>query len=850
MSDPHGKIIEIPVKQHMEKSFLDYAMSVISDRAIPDVRDGLKPVHRRILFAMHQNGNTAEKAYVKSARIVGNVIGTLHPHGDVAVYDAAVRMAQSWSLLHPLIDPQGNFGSMDGDPPAAQRYTEMRMSKLSQTFFETIEKEVVNTRPNFDATIEEPTVLPALFPNILVNGTDGIAVGMATSLPTHNLGEVIDAFLAFVANPDITLAEIMQIMPAPDFPTGGIVHGLDGYAQALETGRGSVKLRGEWHEEQRRGGAARLVVTELPWRVNKARLVESIADLVRDKKIDDIVGLNDESAKKQVRIVVDLAKGASAEVVANQLFAMTELETSINYNMTLLLGQQPSVMNVFDIFRNFLEFRIDVIKRAAEFDLKAALKKLHIYEGYLKALDALDETIKTIRASKDRESAREALIKLLDIDTNQAQAILELQLQRLTNMDMGAIRSERESLLVKCEDLRDIIARRERRLQITIDDATGIKSRYSEERRTTIAQELSTITREDLITKEDVIVLATSSGYVKRVPVSQINQQNRGTRGKRWMDVGDDDTIASLMSASSHDVLLAFSDTGQLHAARVYEIPESAAGTKGRHVKNVLDGLEGEVINLMAVNAFDDEHFLVTVSAAGNIKRTALSAYENATRKGGIRGVKIEEGDTIVGADIVREYDHVILVSSGGKAIRFEMNAGELRPMGRDSVGNRGMRIGNDEKIVGMIVLRGEGKPHPMMMVDVERDVDGKMKIVKEEVQDTRTLDYGRFLFVIGVRGVGKKTPVSEFSAQSRGGKGVLAFNINSRTGELVKALGVTADQDLVMTTKKGVTNRIRVDAIRTSGRATAGTSLIKPDDGDAVVAVSPVVRAEEEAAE
>jgi DNA gyrase subunit A len=843
MSD---NVIDLPVQAHMEKSFLDYSVSVIADRAIPDARDGLKPVHRRILFAMHREGLTPDKPFMKCATIVGRTMGELHPHGDVAIYDALVRLAQPWSLRHPLIEGHGNFGSMDNDPPAAMRYTEARMSKIATEFFATLGKQVVDTYPNFDGTIQQPTVLPVTFPNILVNGTEGIAVGMATSIPTHNLNEVVDAFLAYVADPTLSVADVIRIMPAPDFPTGGIVHGLDGYAQALETGRGAVKLRGEWHEEPVKGGSVSLVITELPWRVNKARLQEHIAELVRNKAIDDIVGITDSSARGQVRIVINLARGASAEVVANQLFAMTDLEISVSYNMMLLLGQQPMQMGVLDIFKHFLAFRLDVIKRAAEYDLAAAKKRLHIFEGYLKALDRLDETIALIRKSKDRETAQEGLIRLLKIDQAQAKAILELQLQRLTNMDIGQIRRERDELLNLVIDLENIIESRDRRIQIITDEANAVKANFGEERRTTIAQELSTITREDLIAKEDIVIIRTAGGYLKRVPVSAMNQQNRGTRGKSWMFVGEDDEVADLLSASTHDYLLAFTANGQLYGQKAYNVPESAAGTKGRHIRNVIDGLEGDIVSVMAVPDFLEDQYLLTVSKSGTVKRTALAAYQGSTRSGGIVGVKVEEGDLIVAADVVRNYDHVMIVANNGKAIRFQVDETQLRPMGRSSIGNRGIRLAEGEFVVGMLVLHGNGEEPPTHSVKVERLIDGTLQVVSEDQPDTSRMDQGKYLFVLGDRGVGKRTPVSEFNVQSRGGKGVACFAINRKTGNLIKALGVTEHQDVVLTSKRGVTNRLHVTDIRVTGRVAAGTILMRPDNGDEIVAVSTVVRSEE----
>ncbi len=840
-------IVDVPIKEYMERSFLDYSVSVIADRAIPDVRDGLKPVHRRILYTMHRQGITPDKPFVKSASIVGATMEKLHPHGDVAIYDAMVRMAQPWSLLHPLIERHGNFGSVDNDPPAAMRYTEARLSKLAMHFFEGLGKQVVDTKPNFDGTINAPLVLPVAFPNILVNGTEGIAVGMATSIPTHNLSEVIAAFIAYVRNPDISVAELVKIMPAPDFPTGGIVHGLDGYIQALETGRGSVRLRGEWHEEPLRGGSCALVITELPWRVNKARLQEHIAELVRNKQIEDIVGMTDESARGAIRVVIHLAKGASSEVVANQLFAMTDLEISVSYNMMLLLGQQPMQMGIKDIFKHFMEFRLDVIKRAAQFDVEAAQRRLHIVEGYLAALDKLDAVISLIRQSANRETAKSGLMQLLTIDEEQARAILELQLQRLTNMDMGQIKAESKELKKKVIELTDIIKKKTKQIEIMVKDAEDISANFGEERRTTIVQELSTITREDLITHEDVVIIRTAGGYLKRVPVSAVNQQARGTRGKSWMFVGDDDEVAELLSASSHDYLLAFTTNGQLYGEKVHRVPEGAPGTKGRHIRNIMSGLEDDIVQVMAVPGFNDEQYLLTVSQNGIVKRTALSAYQGSTRSGGVMGVKLDAGDIIVAADVVRNYDHVILVSNSGRAIRFQIDEQQLRPMGRSSTGNRGMRLSEAEYIVGALVLRGNGQPLPTGKAQVEKVIDGKTTLVEEERMDTSLMDDGQYLFTIGARGVGKRTLAREFNVQSRAGKGVGCFSINKKTGQLIKALGVRDNQDIVITSKKGITNRLSVSEVRSTGRVAAGSKLMRLDEGDEVAAVSTVIKSMEE---
>ena len=846
---PGSNIFNLAIEEHMRTSYRDYAMSVITDRALPDVRDGLKPVHRRILFAMSQLGLTQAKAHMKSARVVGDVIGKYHPHGDASVYMAAVRMAQSWSLLHPLIDPHGNFGSLDDDPPAAMRYTEMRMTRLTETFFDALNKNVVDMRPNYDGSEHEPTILPILWPQILTNGTGGIAVGMAASVPPHNLGEVISAYLAFIANHQITTAEIIALMPAPDFPTGGLVHSLDGYAEAIETGRGKVKVRATWHEEPGKRGATTMVIDSIPYQVTKSVLMERMSQALDNKQVEDVDKIHDESnAKFPVKIVAYLKPGASAEVAFNQFLAACEgVEIAVHYNTNLLINGQPRVMGFREIFEHCLTFSLECIRRETEFDLAKALARLHILEGLMAAIGKLDETIALIRAAADAAEARAGLMRLLNLDIEQAQAILDLRLQKLTGLELEGLTGETNALVLAVADLRDILAREPRRVAIVVERVSAIATKFTHERKTEVSESLSTMAREDLIEREDVVIIATKGGYIKRIPVSAMNRQNRGTRGKSWMTTGDNDFITSLHPASTHDYLMCLTRSGKLLTKKAFYIPEGAAGTKGRHLRNVFDGLEEDIVNLMSVADFSEDHYLVTVSADGSIKRTPLSEYKNSVNKGGLIAVKIDEGDSIVGVDVCQDNDHIMLVASSGKAIRFVVNAEQMRPMGRGTVGTRGMILGNGEKIVGMIVIRGDGKPQSKRMVERVTVVNDVETTTMVEELDTDTMDDGNYLLCIGEKGVGKCTRMSEFGAQRRSGKGVACFNINNKTGALIQAMGVRDEQDIVMVSSAGVSVRIHVQDIRTTGRIASGTYLMNLDKTDRLVDVAKVVRAEPE---
>lgn len=817
----------------MRKSFIDYAMSVIQDRALPDVRDGLKPVHRRILYAMREMGLTPEKPTRKSAGVVGEVLKLYHPHGDTSVYDAAVRMAQPWSLLHPLITGQGNFGSIDGDGPAAYRYTEMKLAKIAMAFFGGIDKETVDVRDNFDGMTTEPVILPVAFPNILINGTDGIAVGMATSLPPHNLREVAAAVSAYIDNREITAREIAQIMVAPDFPTGGVVHDLEGYITALETGRGSVKLRGTWHEESVKNKTL-LIIDSVPYQSNKSTIVEKIAELVNAKTIDDVTDLRDESNKKGIRIVVELRRGTSAEMVFNQIVARrTGLEVTIAYNAMLLAGKQPRQMNVREILERWVEFRLETIRRGARFDLDKARERLHVLEGFIKAIGLMDRVIATIRASKDAPQAKIALMNLLEIDEIQSQAILELRLAKLTGLELEAIRKEHATVTAEVKNLEGLLASEPRQTAVLRKDLKAVVDEHGRDRQTKVEQTIARLSREELIEREDVLVVVTGNGYVRRVPASVTERATRGVRSRAYLATAPDDYVDDVHAATTHGYLVAITARGQAHARKIFDIPESAPGGKARHVRNIIDGIEANdtIVRLLVIEAFAEDVHLLTATRAGAIKRTKLAEYAGAARRGGIGAMKIDDDDALVAAEICRDFDHVVLAGSNGKAIRFVVDEEQLRSMGRGAGGTRGIKLDKGEILAGTIVLAGNGKMQKMHVV--RKEVDGV--VTRGEELDTRAMDRNLFVLAIGTRGVGKKTPLAEFGVQARGGKGVASFTPSPKSGPLARIVAAGAASDVIIITAKGTLVRASVDAVRTTPRSWSGSSLVTLDRDDAV---------------
>ena len=803
-------IVKKFVADLLKQSFLDYSMSVITDRALPDVRDGLKPVHRRILYAMHEAGNEWNRPYKKSARMVGDVIGKYHPHGDTSVYHAAVRMAQEFSMAIPLIDGQGNFGSVDGDNPAAMRYTEMRLSRSAGEFFADIRHETVAFRPNYDGSESEPHVLPAPWPNLLVNGVEGIAVGMASSIPPHNLRAVIDTTLHLLDRPDAEPAEVLAILKAPDFPTGAIVHSLDGFADAVTTGRGRVKVRAKWHEEDRGRGLKAIVVDELPYQVNKAKLVTEIAQLVRDKKIEDIVDLRDESNKEGLRVWIALKKDASSEAVFAELASKTELEVGFSYNCVVLVDGRPRQIGLTQVILEWIRFRQEVVLARHVHERKQALAKLHTLEGYMAALGMLDAVIETIRAASAPAEARAALMALLSIDEAQAQSVLDLRLQKLTGMELDAIRAEHAAVAARVAELNAIIESPERIREIIRVELRQHSQRFGADRRTEIGHSITDITREDLIPREEVLIAMTRSGYVKRLPATALERQNRGTRGKKAMDMGEDDVLSFLKQTHSHDSLMAFARSGQVYGIEAYRIPEGSLTTKGRHIRNVIEGLDEEISAVLALPEADPAISVLTVTASGQIKRSSIEDYASATRKGGIKGVGLDEGDELVGAFAVRDDDHLLMVSSAGQAIRFAVS--DARVMGRSAGGVRGMRLDDGECVIGAATVPG-----------------GR--------------DEGLFLLCASSLGVGKRTPVAEFPLQGRAGSGVIAYKASPKSGPIVAAIGVDTSMDLVMFASNGVTNRIAVADIRETGRAAAGVILMNLDSDQTLVSITAAIR-------
>lgn len=808
---PHGTIENVNLSFVMNQAYIDYAVSVISGRAIPDLRDGFKNVHRRVLYAMYGAKNFYSGPYKKSARMVGDTIGKYHPHGDTSVYDAAVRMAQPFSMAHTLIDGQGNFGSIDGDSPAAMRYTEMRLDKLSsKEFFNELEKESVDWRPNYDEHEIEPVVLPVTYPNLLVNGTEGIAVGMATSIPPHNLSSVIDATKMLINNTELDTASLMSVLEAPDFPTGATVYDLDGFANAIESGRGGVKLRSKWHEEERRSGT-RLVIDEIPYQVNKEKLVVAIARLVNEKKIENIVALRDESGKKGIRIAMDIKKDGSAEVVFAQLCSMTNLEVSINYNCVVLDKGQPKTLGLKDLILKWIDFRREVVVKSYIYDRKQAQKKKHILDGYMKAMeskDRLDEVVSLIRSAKSGVEAKSGLVSLLGIDEIQAQAILDLRLQKLTGMEIEAIRAEHKKYEDLIAELTSKIESPEKIDADIVETLDRVKNDYGISRRTEIGYGLSSMEREDLIPREDVLITMSQGGYLKRMNVNALNVQNRGTRGKKSVEVKDEDELRAMYQVNSHDMLLVFGESGQVYGSKAYSIPSAKLTDKGRHIKNIIEDFDENINTILAIPEQDEESFVVSVTRQGKVKRSSLENYSGATRKGGVKGMNTPDGDSLFRAFVCNPGDTLMLISSAGKAVRFSLDA--LRNASRTSGGVTGMTLTEDQTLVGAYV------------VDSEQD------------------DY---LMCVGENGIGKRTKISEFSVKGRGGKGMAAFKVSKKTGSLTSAIGVKNDQDVVITMTNGVSNKISVEQVAISGRDTSGVKLINPDEGSQVLSVTASVR-------
>lgn len=807
------RVKDINISQEMRTSFMDYAMSVIVSRALPDVRDGLKPVHRRILYAMNELGITAEKSYKKSARIVGEVIGKYHPHGDSAVYETMVRMAQDFSYRNMLVDGHGNFGSVDGDAAAAMRYTEARMSKISMELVRDINKDTIDYQENYDGSETEPKVMPARFPNLLINGTSGIAVGMATNIPPHHLNEVIDGVLALTQDPDLTSIDLMEHIPGPDFPTGGEIIGISGIRRAYETGKGSILIRAKT-DIQEKNGKQRIIVSELPYQVNKARLIEKIAELVRDKKIDGITDLRDESDRTGMRIVIELRRDTNANVLLNNLYKQTALQTSFGINMLALVDGRPKVLSLKEVLYHYLEHQKVVIKRRTAFELKKAEARAHILEGLRIALDHLDEVIELIRGSQTAEIARNGLMERYELSHDQSQAILDMRLQRLTGLERDKIEGEYRDLIAKIEELREILANEEKVLEIIREELTDIRDRYADDRRTIITIGEDTFEDEDLIPRQNVVITLSHQGYIKRLPVSTYRSQKRGGRGVQGMGTYDEDFVRHLFITNSHDHLLFFTNKGKVYRIKGYEVPEQKRTSKGIPIINLLQIDPGEYVStVIPVSDFeDDKRSLFFMTKYGICKRTDLQAFKKI-RRGGLFAIQLREDDELHGVRMTNGDQEIITGTSKGMSIRFHET--DVRQMGRTAAGVRGIRLGENDEVVGMDIL------YP----------DQDVLIVTES-------------------GFGKRTPIEEYREQSRGGKGIKTCNITDKNGKVVSLKVVSENHDLMLITTSGVLIRIRVAEISQTGRNTQGVRLIRVGEGEFVSTVARVNITEDEETE
>ncbi|MBC1998454.1 DNA gyrase subunit A [Listeria marthii] len=808
---PNQRITEINLNKEMRTSFLDYAMSVIVARALPDVRDGLKPVHRRILYAMNDLGMTSDKAYKKSARIVGEVIGKYHPHGDTAVYFTMVRMAQDFSYRNMLVDGHGNFGSVDGDMAAAMRYTEARMSKISMELLRDINKDTIDYADNYDGSEREPVILPARFPNLLVNGSSGIAVGMATNIPTHHLGEVIDGVLALSRDPEITIRDLMEYIPGPDFPTAGMIMGRSGIRRAYESGRGSITVRGRVDIEEKKNGKETIVITEIPYQVNKARLVERIAELAREKKIDGITSLNDESDRSGMRIVIEVRRDISASVIVNNLFKMTALQTTFGINMLALVDNHPKVLNLKEILYYYLEHQKVVIRRRTEFELRKAEARAHILEGLRIALDNIDAIIKLIRGSKTSDVAKEGLMTQFNLSDKQAQAILDMRLQRLTGLEREKIEEEYQNLVALINDLKAILADDERILEIIREELEEIKVKYADKRRTEIlAGDLVSLEDEDLIPEEEVAITLTKRGYIKRLPLSTYRSQRRGGRGIQGMSTHEDDFVEHLVATSTHDTLLFFTNTGKVYRSKGYEVPEYGRTAKGIPIINLL-GIESQeqvnaVINL---SEFTDDSYLFFTTKHGVVKRTTLSQFAKI-RQSGLRAVELRENDELISVQMTDGSKNMIIATKHGQSIYFPEE--NIRVMGRTAAGVRGIRLREDDEVIGMEVL----------------EEDEKVLVVTE-------------------KGYGKQTPASQYPLRNRGGMGVKTVTITEKNGNLVAMKTVTGEEDLMLMTVSGVLIRFEIETVSQTGRSAMGVKLIRLDEDEKVATVAKVPKEEDE---
>jgi DNA gyrase subunit A len=811
MQPEEEKIIKVNIESQMKSAYIDYSMSVIVSRALPDVRDGLKPVHRRVLYGMLDLGVFSNRPYKKSARIVGEVLGKYHPHGDTSVYDAMVRMAQEWSLRYPLIDGQGNFGSIDGDNPAAMRYTEARLRKIAEELLEDIDKNTVDFQLNFDDSLEEPKVLPAKIPNLLINGASGIAVGMATNMPPHNLSQVIDGTIAYIDNRDITVEQLMQHIKAPDFPTGGIIYGYEGVKEAFETGRGRIVVRGEAKIEPTPGGKDRIIITSIPYMVNKAEMIRRTAELIDDKKIEGIFDIRDESDRNGLRIVYELKKDAVANVVLNKLYQLTALQTAFNVNNVALVHGKPKTLNLKDLIHYFVEHRHEVIVRRTQYELEQAEKRAHILEGLLIALDHLDEVIALIRASRTPEDAKDGLITEFQLSEIQAKAILEMRLQRLTGLERDKIKQEYQELLGQIEHFRLVLSDESLRMNIIKDELSEIRDKYGDEPRTTIEYTAEDFRMEDVIPEEEVVITISHLGYIKRTPLAEYRRQNRGGRGARGSDLRGEDFLEHLFVANTHNYMLLFTEKGKCFWLRTYEIPEGTKSSKGRAIQNLINIEPDDKVRAfikitdLANEEYLNNNFIILCTRKGIIKKTTLEAFSRP-RQAGIIAININETDQLLAAKLTNGTNEVMLALRSGRAIRF--NESKVRPMGRNAAGVKGITLGSeDDEVIGMICVENE--------------------------------NYN--VLVVSENGYGKRSSLLDYRVTNRGGKGIKTINITTKTGKLIAIKEVSDSDDLIIINKSGILIRLGVSDLRIMGRATQGVRLINLRDEDAIASVAKV---------
>ena len=805
--DMSNRITDVKLTSQMKNSFLDYAMSVIVSRALPDVRDGLKPVQRRILYGMNELGVTPDKPYKKSARIVGDVMGKFHPHGDSSIYEGLVRMAQDFSYRYMLVDGHGNFGSVDGDSAAAMRYTEAKMSKIAVEMLRDINKDTVDFHPNYDGTEREPDVLPARFPNLLVNGASGIAVGMATNIPTHNLGEVISAIHMLMDNPDATTEDLMKVLPGPDFPTGGVVMGKSGIRKAYETGHGTIIVRAKVDIEEQKNGKQRIIVHEIPYMVNKAKLIERIAELARNKEIDGITDINDETDRDGMRIVIDVRRDASAEVILNNLYKMTLMQTTFNFNMLAIVNGAPKILSLKQILQYYLEHQENVVRRRTKFDLKKAENRAHIVAGLRIALDHIDEIIKIIRNSQTSEIAKDELIQNYGLSDRQSQAILDMRLVRLTGLEREKIEAEYKKLMDAIADYKDILAHDERIHQIIYDELMEIQRKFGDKRRTELqVGDITNIEDEDLIEEEDIIVTLTHNGYIKRLPVDEFKSQHRGGRGVKGMGVHKDDFIEQLISSSTHDLLLFFTNSGKVFSMKGYEVPEYGRSAQGIPIINLL-GINNKekisaVINVSHA-ANDDDKFLFFTTKYGTVKRTPVPEFKNI-RSNGLKAINLHDGDELINVNVIKDGQLMIIGTHNGYALSFDSDV--VRSMGRSAAGVRGIRLRDEDYVIGAAPLNPDSK-----------------------------------VLVISENGFGKQTPAREYPIKGRGGLGVKTVNVTAKNGPLVGLTTVDGDEDIMLVTDRGVIIRFGIETVSQTGRSAVGVHLIKMDKGTKVATMAKV---------